>query len=86
MTRRRHSLAAGRFDVAGAVDDVNRLAMRADALACATERQLEQGDCGDRRLWLEHHAHLLGATRESVQAVAYACALLAAELAKREVT
>lgn len=95
MSRRRQ-LAAIRFDVAGAIDDLRRLVIRAEALACATERQLEQftwprhddeedeGNGDDRGVWMEHLAHLLGATKESVQAAAYACGVVAAELAKRE--
>jgi hypothetical protein len=66
---------------------------RADAMACATEQQLERytwradyedddEDAEDDRR-LDHLAHLVAATKESVRAALYASGQVADELAKR---
>ncbi|TMQ11964.1 MAG: hypothetical protein E6J90_33090 [Deltaproteobacteria bacterium] len=82
------------FDIASAVDDLRQLVLRADAMVCATEHQLERftrgeedecEDTDDGDNGLEHLAHLLGAAKESVQAAVYASGQIAAALAKREV-
>jgi hypothetical protein len=88
VTRRRLSPTARSFDVAEAVDDLRQLVMRADAMICATEHQLEpftwnsEDEDGDDDRRLEHLAHLLGAAKEAVRAAVYAGAQIAIELAK----
>jgi len=73
-------------DVAAAVDDLQQLVAKADALAHASEDLFERviwgGELEDRRQ-LERIAHLIGATAEAVEIAVEAGHELAALLAKR---
>jgi hypothetical protein len=95
VSRRRLAPGKRRFDVAGTFEVLCQNIARADAMVCATERQLERftwggenddgdesdGYDGDDRRF-EHLAYLLEAAREAVRAAVYGSGQVAAELAK----